>query len=528
MTKYIKYFALVAMAVATVACTAKFNSFNEDPHNASQEDMAHDGNYLGIFFKGLERSVIPFAWGTEDDQLDGVYQNAINLTSDIWAGYMMQTNFTGAVTDSYVMTDGYIRWMFNQKLKYTMGNWNKIDAFVKENKLEVEQAIANIVKIAAMHQVTDYYGPIPYSEAGDLTPAYDSQEVIYTSFFDELDKAIEVLENTSVTSALTDNDIVYHGNVAQWLKFANSLRLRLAMRVVYVKPDLAKAEAEKSASSKGGLITSKDDNAYVHPEYDNAYAHHPLKKINEFNNGDTMMGGTIDCYLNGYSDPRLPKMFKAAAKDGKYHGVRQGIQPGSWDKYNNAGNSISAPNADNYKLMWMNAAEVAFLQAEGALRGWQMGGTAKEFYEKGIALSFDEWGVEGAASYAANTTLKPANFVDAVDGKSNVNIGSTCTIAYNSTNFETSLEKIITQKWIALFPNGPEGWAEVRRTHYPAVLAPKNNSSGGVISDTQGVRRCTYPNAEQRTNPAGYAQGVELLGGNDSGATHLWWDQKPF
>lgn len=426
------------------------------------------------------------------------------------------------------MTNSYVSFMFNQKFKYTMGNWNKIDAFVKENNLQVEQAIANVVKIAAMHQVTDYYGSIPYLEAGLLTPAYDSQEAIYTSFFEELDSAIDVLEKTATTEVIADNDIVYHGSVEKWLKFANSLRLRLAMRVVYVKPELAKAEAEKSAASSGGLITSNDDNAYVRPEYDNAYAHHPLKKINEFNNGDTMMGGTIDCYLNGYSDPRLPKMFKAAAKDNKYHGVRQGLQPSSWDKYNNAGNAISAPNADNYRLMWMNAAEVAFLQAEGALRGWSMGGTAKEFYEKGIALSFEEWGVSGAATYAANTTLKPANFVDAVDGKSNVNIGSTCTIAYNSSAFEASLEKIITQKWIALFPNGPEGWAEVRRTHYPAVLAPKTNSSGGVISDTEGVRRCPFPENEQKNNPTGYAQGVELLGGTDNGATHLWWDKKPF
>ena len=176
----------------------------------------------------------------------------------------------------------------------------------------------------------------------------------------------------------------------------------------------------------------------------------------------------------------------------------------------------------------MNAAEVAFLRAEGALIGWNMGGTARSFYEQGISLSFDEWGASGAAAYIANATRTPADFVDAV-GSAGASIGSTVTVAWNElATQEQKLEKIGTQKWIALFPNGAEAWAEYRRLHYPVLITPANNFSNGVVNTNQGIRRVPYPVSEQKDNAAGYASGVEALGGPDNAGTRLWWDQKPF
>ena len=113
----------------------------------------------------------------------------------------------------------------------------------------------------------------------------------------------------------------------------------------------------------------------------------------------------------------------------------------------------------------MTAAEGFFLRAEGALRGWNMGGTARAFYEAGIRASFNENGVSGEDAFISNSTLKPTRYVDRTGGNNAVNAPSDITIAWNDeADLETNLERIITQKWIAMYPDGCEGWAEFRRT----------------------------------------------------------------
>ena len=157
-----------------------------------------------------------------------------------------------------------------------------------------------------------------------------------------------------------------------------------------------------------------------------------------------------------------------------------------------------------------------------------MEGSAQSFYEQGIRLSFEEWGAEGANAYIANKTAVPAAFKDNV-GRAHAAAPSTVTIAWNEAGSEEAkLEKIATQKWLALFPNGCEAWAEYRRLHYPVILPPANNFSNGVVNTEQGMRRVPYPVSEQKDNEEGYNSGVQALGGNDNAGTRLWWDQKPF
>jgi hypothetical protein len=157
-----------------------------------------------------------------------------------------------------------------------------------------------------------------------------------------------------------------------------------------------------------------------------------------------------------------------------------------------------------------------------------MGGSAQDFYEQGITLSFEEWGADGALAYIADKTSKPADFKDNV-GRNSAPAPSTVTIAWSEgDDLEAKLEKIGTQKWLALFPNGCEAWAEYRRLHYPKIFPPKRNLSNDTVNINHGVRRCLYPENEKNTNPEGYASGVEALGGPDTGGTRLWWDQKPF
>ncbi len=519
-----KGFAAIAVCALTLAsCTKEFKNINQDEFGVSNEQAAQDGISVGAMLQQMEHSVILYRRG---DYLDSDYQIMYNLTAETWCGYMAPTLSDGH-NAGWDVNDGWHRRMFVLKYTLGMGGFQDFEKEATTLGMDNELALGKIVKVATMHQLADYYGPIAYSHYGELTNLYDPLEEVYAQFFTELDESIATLEALASTGAkiLSEYDFVYGGDVVKWVKFANSLRLRLAMRVSYADPTLAQTEAEKSINSPFGVIESNADNAVV-PSTE--AVRHPLYVINvEFNDADTQMGASMDCYLNGYDDPRKFKIVKPAG-DGLFHGVRPGIAPSAWTDYKNTAAKVSAPNASIYKVCWLNAAEVAFLRAEGALRGWNMGGTAKAFYEQGITLSFEEWGADGAASYIANSTAVPAAFVDNV-GSAGAAAPSTVTIAWkDSDSFETKLEKIGTQKWIALFPNGAEAWAEYRRLHYPVLVTPATNFSNGIVNTNQGIRRVPYPVSEQTDNKAGYDSGVEALGGQDNAGVRLWWDKKPF
>jgi hypothetical protein len=141
--------------------------------------------------------------------------------------------------------------------------------------------------------------------------------------------------------------------------------------------------------------------------------------------------------------------------------------------------------------------------------------------ENGLAAS-------DAATYSANNTLTPAAFTDN-SGQSGNNIAtpSTIKIAWNSAdNFETNLERIVTQKWIAMYPDGPEGWAEFRRTGYPKLFPVVSNNSNGTINTAIQVRRIPFPQSEYNNNATGVQSGIAVLGGPDGGGTKVWWEKR--
>jgi len=523
MKKIFEITAAVSLAAILLSgCVKGFEDLNHDQFSVSDEQMSQDGLAVGGMLQQLERSVIIYRDGT---YLDSDYQIMYNLCAETWCGYMAPTLSDGH-NAGWDVNDGWHRQMFVVKYQYGLGGFKVFEEEAEKLGMVNELALAKVLKVATMHQVTDYYGPIAYSQYGSLTNLYDSQDKVYKQFLDELDEAIDALELVAASGAklLEDYDLVYGGDATRWVQFANSLRLRLAMRIRYADAALAQAEAEKSINSAFGVITDNSGNAVI----SETGVRHPLYVINmEFNDADTQMGASMDCYLNGYNDPRK-FLYARPAGDGQLHGVRPGIAPSAWTDYKNTAAKVSGPNASIYRICWMNAAEVAFLRAEGALIGWNMGGTARSFYEQGISLSFDEWGASGAAAYIADATRTPADFVDVV-GSAGASIGSTVTVAWNElATQEQKLEKIGTQKWIALFPNGAEAWAEYRRLHYPVLITPATNFSNGVVNTNQGIRRVPYPVSEQKDNAAGYTSGVEALGGPDNAGTRLWWDQKPF
>ena len=532
-----KLLGLVAVLylLTSTGCTKNFAGMNTNPNGVTDSMLQLDHAGLGSFFPGIEKNIV-IAGASPGD--GSVYQVAQNLNADLFSGYMgTPTAFGGGVNNStYALNPGWDNAAYGVGFGTVMSNWYQIQQRTATTVPDF-YAVANILKVEAMHRVTDIYGPLPYTHygAGGFSSQYDSQASIYSAFFSELDSAIAALtayvtQNPGATP-LVDYDLVYKGNYIEWIKFANSLRLRLAMRIVYANPTLAEAEADSAVNNPYGVMTSNNDNAQVSTGL-GITIYNPVWVI-DYNYGDIRAGAVLGSFLNGYNDPRLPAYMNASTSyPGQYLGVRSGINiQTTADR--TAREGFSSMNLlENSPLQWMTAAEVSFLLAEGALRGWNMGGTAQSFYEQGIQLSFTQHGVGSASGYITDATSTAAPYTDPVDATNNELLGSpdlsTITIAWNSGDtFEHNLERIITQKWLAVFPEGEEAWAEFRRTGYPKIWPVLVNYSQGLISTQVQIRRLPFPQSEYSAEPASVmAAAVSLLSGPDNGGTKLWWDQK--
>ncbi|MCD0488698.1 SusD/RagB family nutrient-binding outer membrane lipoprotein [Pedobacter sp. MC2016-14] len=540
MMKIYKFFSvkksticLTLLALLGSSCTKNYEEYNTNQHQATAEMLDRDNLLVGSFFVQMQKNVFPIA--QQPFFGDEVYQTMQNLAGDVYSGYMGATNnwFSGSNNTTYDLIPQWYGQAFSRSYLSVMNPWNTIK---NETQTAIPQvfAIATIVKVEALHRTTDMYGPIPYVNfgSGSSQIKYDSQRDVYYKFFEELNSAIAVLTEFSTknpgATALAKFDYIYGGNVTKWIKFANSLKLRLAMRIVYADPAKAKTEAESAVAHPVGVFTLAADIAALNRASDFTY-NHPLYIISA-NFKDIRMGANMHSFMNGYADPRAPFNFKLPSTGTTYRGIRNGITISNKATYAEGAYSdlnISANSA----IVWMNPAEVYFLRAEGALRGWAMGGTAQTMYETGIRTSFTLTGAAGADTYLANSTLLPAAYTDAANSGNNVTLTnaamSKATIQWNATaTFETSLEKIITQKWIAMYPDGQEAWTEFRRTGYPKIFPVVVNNSRGLINTTTQIRRLPFPATEYQTNGANVAAATALLGGADNGGTKLWWDKK--
>ncbi len=524
-----RYLPLLACTLWLLAsCTDYYKEYNTNPNEATEEMKTWDDLWIGGLFPQMQRDVIPTS-----DELANQYQRVQNLTGDIYSGYMGAIGVWNNSNNNTTYNLSYGDWnevAFEVGFGKVMAAWKETLAKLKEDKSSVHYALAQVLKIAAMHRVTDNYGPLPYLKfgSGSFTTPYDSQEVIYKSFFTDLNEAIAIMtdfvEKNPAARPLKQFDMVYGGDFSKWLKFANSLKLRLAIRIVYVEPGLAQQYAEEAVAS--GVMLDNIDNAQLKTANGIA-VYHPLKKCWD-DYSDIRMGANMESFLTGYSDDRISRYFtESTLEGGGYHGIRNGINVGNKSKYM----PLSAPNImANDPVQWMCAAEVYFLRAEGALRGWSMGKTAKELYEQGITTSFGQWKAN-IGSYLSNNTLKPAAFIDKIVSGNSIQASdprlSTITIAWNDADdFERKLERVITQKWIAMFPDGQEAWTEYRRTGYPKVFPVAVNNSGNTINTELQIRRITFPRNEYSKNGEEVRKAITLLGGPDTGGTKLWWDKR--
>ena len=545
--KYIFFVPALSAAVLLSGCTGAFEDMNTDPNGVTDEELAQDNNYIGAHFPSMEKSIYynPGGFGWD-------FQTAQNLTFDIWSGYMATPSYflegkdTQTNVTPHAWTDTYWSNMYNAIMVDQLKVIEKCEEMGAETYAHF-LAINTVLRVLGMHNVVDGYGPIIYSHYGEtmLGGVYDAAEDVYKQFFTELTEASNALYEATQkeVASFAAFDMYYGGDFSKWLRLCNTLRLRLAMRVVKYDANWAKTEAEAAIAAPGGLLQSGDGCWASGFEWK-----HPLYTCSiEYN--DMFISADTKSILGGYEDPRLD-MFGIAKKltmaDGtsssEILGVRRGISDLDIlvDRYKAILANINV--VEDTPGLIMSSSEAYFLLAEAALRGWNTnGGTAKSYYEDGVRASFSEWGVSGADAYLQSHAV-PADFVDpltlvANDGtdaslkavelaKQNSRVAaSTISPCWDDAKTdEERLEKIITQKWISGFPEGKNAWAEWRRTGYPKLMMPRVNKNDDITNLETGVRRMPFIQNEVSNNPEGYAQAVQLLGGPDNAATRIFWD----
>lgn len=542
-----KVLVFTASVATAMACTANFAEINRNPYGITDEEMQRDGYAVRAALIGMASGVISPDINTT--------QFTECLLGGTMAGYMADANAGWKNTISnYNPTDDWSRvFMKSDRIIPVIYSNYKLLHQVTEDPAIL--AVGEIIKVTAMHRVTDTFGPIPYSrigQNGEINVPYDKQADVYRKMFEELDAAIAQLEANDQNFS-SSADVIYGGDVHKWIKFANSLKLRLAMRISYADPELSRQMAEAAVNHKIGVMTSNDDNAKftswtqegnainVAVEY-NMEKTHSDGSACLTESGDSHAAADIICYMNGYSDPRRSAYFtktEFTAADGiedEYLGLRRCI---TIPNHKTIGHKFSgikiAPEDPAY---WMNAAEVAFLKAEAvAVFGYNMGESAQTAYERGVRLSFEQWGATGVDQYLSDNVSTPQTY-NGVAGVESGTTGSVITVKWDdSATPEVKQERIITQKWIANWLIGNESWADWRRTGYPRLLpgTATGNLSQGVVDNKAGARRMPYPVAEQTSNKEYYQQAVnEILNvennlnskKGDIMSVRLWFDCK--
>lgn len=507
------------------SCTSDFKNWNINPNEVTPAQMEQDNLNTGAYFTQMEKGV--FIVGKD---LGGEYQSTEMLTGDIFAGYIANINtysYTTYHNAHYALYMGWYNAPFNDAYSNIMLPWKSIRDITSDNSPAL--AMATVVKVLGMNRVTDMYGPIPYSKFGTaIQVTYDSQEEVYRQFFSELEHAISVLTDYVKTNAtfMGNYDYIYSGNVSKWIKLANTLRLRLAMRISNVDAEQAKVQAQAAIRDEGGLMTTVDDGAYLHQTTSLTFVN-PIWEVSE-SFKDVRMGATMDCYLNGYKDPRIASYFRQAAKDNKYHGVRNGMLNVAKDSYVAAASGLNYEQNDG--LPWIKSSEAYFLLAEAKLRFGLGTASVRQYYEEGVRTSFAECGASGVDAYLNDSESLPSGtYTDPVNNR-NTNVESMLSripVAWNEEADESEqLNRIMVQKWIALFPNGQEAWSEMRRTGYPGFVRINSYNYTQEVKQNELISRLKFPTTEYSNNSAHTLEAVRLLGGADIAGTRLWWDVK--
>lgn len=510
-----KFLYTLFIGLALSACTKNFEDYNTDPNNLTEV--------------GERERPFMFAKAQSSAAMNrSFYQTVQNLGPDLYAQYFALTT-TSFTTDRYQLVADWQRRFWTVAYVDTAPQLKSILDNVEEGS--GEGALANILWVYTFHRLTDQFGPVPYFAAAEAQTSipYDGMEEIYSDFFVRLTAAVAALKALPAETRIYQGyELMYDGNIQNWIAFANSLRLRLALRISGIDP--ARAQTEAEAAVESGVMLSNTQNASLLKSL-NGNDTNGLSQVAAWN--EFAMSSTIASYLKGYEDPRLAIYFQPSLSTGTYNSLRNGVS--TTDLGNTRNQAAANSNVGSYWVQYtgnvptgmltqryhvMAAAESYFLRAEGALNGWDMGADAKQLYQDGIRISMEQWGITDAtltAEYSAssNTPIAPQDY-------HNSPAVATTPVAW-SADAAVQRAQIGVQKWLAIYPDGMEAWAEFRRSGYPAMydLLVSNNADLPVGNF---IDRMPYPLTEETNNLTELEKGRALLGGTDNAATKLWWD----
>ena len=363
------------------------------------------------------------------------------------------------------------------------------DVALSESEKANKLAIVDMMQVYAYSILVNTFGNVPYTEALNSTvffPKYDDAKTISLDLLKRLNNDLNKL-NAAAKGFSANEDLIYKGNVAQWLKFGNSLKMRLGMVLADVDNATAKAAVE---SADAGAISSAADNALftyllASPNQNPLYV-----DIVTGGRSDYIAANDLMSKLVALSDPRKAQFF-GTNNAGQYAGGIVG-KVNTFTDFSRPNEKVYAANAAN---VFIDYAETEFLRAEAIERGYAVSGTAATHYNNAVTASIIYWG--GTPAEATAYLAQPAvNYVTAAG---------------------TWKEKIGTQKWIALYSRPYDGWVELRRLDFPKISTPVGAKSGFP-------NRLPYPNNEQQLNGTNYTAAAAAIGG-DKVETKLFWDK---
>lgn len=538
MNKYIKHtFATLGLMTVFTGCD-DFGDVNIDPEHMNEGNVPYE-----MLFTNAQHQALGSDWDVWRNGCIYSGQWMQHLTSiDWWWNYNLYAYsdaYSGAYWDGvYSGNRGAVR-----DVTTVFDLWKDAEGY------ELDYNMSRVMRVYVMHRMTDLYGDVPYSEAGRPNefsyPKYDTQESIYMDMLNELDQAQANLSGG--TAQMGNQDVYFQGNAASWKKFANSLMLRLAMRLSKVDPATAQTWVQKAVSN--GLITSNAENVKLeHPggvttddsaePYAKIFAHEDKEFflsegfVNLLASTEDPRLGLIGCVCE---DPSISIQNSAYQLGDPNPEIQKGLPGG----YNNSkgsswfiGKKVAEFNNDeylaNYTSMYsvpnrytysdptsptfiVTYAQTQLLLAEAAVRGW-VSGDAKSYYENGVRAALEQFSQfpNGTRLYQQYMTTA------AID-------------AYLAANpFDGSLKQINTQYWINCFCDEYESFANWRRTGYPELTPTYDpaNPYGMTATDGSIPRRFIYPSTESQVNSTHYEEAVGKLNKGDSFESRMWWDKE--
>ncbi|MGG1921022.1 UNVERIFIED_CONTAM: SusD/RagB family nutrient-binding outer membrane lipoprotein [Ralstonia mannitolilytica] len=460
------------IGLALSSCQSDLTSLNDDPKHPSilpSDNLLATALYQSSYY--MDNPSVNF--------------NNYRFFTQQWA----ETQYPDE-TQYNLVTRNQPRNHFNRMYVYSINNLKQAkvnlvkevepDENVRINKL----ATLEIEEIFIWENIVDTYGDVPYSEAFKpdeiLTPKYDDAKTIYL----DLIKRIDAVTATIKPAATGYGDLVYGGNMTKWKKFANSIKLRLGINLADVDPALSKTTVESAIAS--GVISS-DDDAYKF-KYDGGTFSNPVfDNLVASNRNDFLPSELTINTMSSLSDPRMDVWFT------KVGGVYKGGVFGELnDPYTNFSQLSSYFRSATAASNLFSYAEVAFLKAEAAARGYSAGGTAAELYAIAVNESMRENGVSAtiADAYVLAHPYNPANWKQSIG----------------------------VQAWIAMFNKGFASWNFTRRLDYPILVNPPKSNLSSV------PYRMPYSDQEYVLNGDNVKAAGTKIGG-DKATTKLFWDK---